>query len=399
MPLLKDPHSTMQTGMGRHRRDRTFVGGECAACEEPLELTLRGERIIQLTCGHIAHEACFYEYIKDFTVQTCPSCDAPLRLDTTRGGGSIDFENLNRLVRSIQASTPTPDQVRDHPAYRSPKQAEFPLPPLQTTHPRQIDPRQRDHLLPQNTLSSSPGHDPPMVSHDRNRSTDTAGLLSFGYMETNMNSGRHHDYDVQAMESPVSSPKISIRNPIPPPTVSVRSEFPILTKMRQPQSLTCLVTVEVIDGKWQASPSDLRHFQQNAPGGLFENENKPEQPRSETVKALRPVDSAHGDIFALEKVKDQLLTRVDNWHGLVFENFGRLILHGVMRVGKDRRSWQDLECYLFAEMLICVKERKISPDASHWNGPGSPSDITRCTLKGSILIKRHLKDVEFVPGE
>jgi hypothetical protein len=45
----------------RARKDKTFLGGECAVCDEQLELTLRGERILQLSGGHIAHEACFYE--------------------------------------------------------------------------------------------------------------------------------------------------------------------------------------------------------------------------------------------------------------------------------------------------------------------------------------------------
>jgi len=72
------------------RRERTFVGAECSVCDEPLEHTLRGERILQLSCGHVAHEACFYEYIKEFESQECPTCNAPLGLDTSRGG-NLDF--------------------------------------------------------------------------------------------------------------------------------------------------------------------------------------------------------------------------------------------------------------------------------------------------------------------
>lgn len=62
----------------RTRRERTFIGSECAVCEEPLEHTLRGERILQFSCGHVSHEACFYEYIKEFDSQYCPTCNAPL---------------------------------------------------------------------------------------------------------------------------------------------------------------------------------------------------------------------------------------------------------------------------------------------------------------------------------
>jgi hypothetical protein len=89
---------------------------------------------------------------------------------------------------------------------------------------------------------------------------------------------------------------------------------------------------------------------------------------------------------------------VDNWHGLDATRFGRLILHGTMRVGKDRQSWQELECYLFEEMLICVKEKKASSNESqHYDGADQASKAKgKCTLKGSILIKKHLKDVEYV---
>ena len=77
------------------RRERTFIGAECAVCDEPLEHTLRGERVLQLTCGHVAHEACFYEYIKEFESQDCPTCNAPLGLDPSRGG-KLDFGTSSR---------------------------------------------------------------------------------------------------------------------------------------------------------------------------------------------------------------------------------------------------------------------------------------------------------------
>jgi hypothetical protein len=66
-----------------------------------------------------------------------------------------------------------------------------------------------------------------------------------------------------------------------------------------------------------------------------------------------------------------------------------------MRVGKDRESWQDLECYLFAEMLICIKEKKTN---AHQYDDQSKRK-TRSSLKGSILIKKHLKSIEASPGK
>jgi hypothetical protein len=88
----------MDVDRSRTRRERTFVGSECAVCEEPLEHTLRGERVLQFSCGHVSHEACFYEYIKEFESQYCPTCNAPLGLDTSRGGNVLDLGEYTGLV-------------------------------------------------------------------------------------------------------------------------------------------------------------------------------------------------------------------------------------------------------------------------------------------------------------
>lgn len=77
---------------------------------------------------------------------------------------------------------------------------------------------------------------------------------------------------------------------------------------------------------------------------------------------------------------------------LTYYRFGKLRLYGTVRVGKDRQSWQELECFLFAEMLICVKEKKGAPP--QYADGNFERKVTRCTLKGSILIKKHLKHVE-----
>lgn len=81
----------MEVDRTRTRRERTFIGAECAVCEEPLEHTLRGERVLQFSCSHVSHEACFYEYIREFESQYCPTCNAPLGLDTSRGGNVLDI--------------------------------------------------------------------------------------------------------------------------------------------------------------------------------------------------------------------------------------------------------------------------------------------------------------------
>ncbi|KAI9731589.1 MAG: hypothetical protein M1834_004710 [Cirrosporium novae-zelandiae] len=377
----------------RTRRDRTFIGSECAVCEENLELTLRGERILQFSCGHVSHEACFYEFIKEFDSQYCPTCDAPLGLDTSRGGNVLDLEKLSTIVRSVSVSNDpnrsqqnTPTQwdagtIRDRPRSRG----------NSTNGYSSRDGSQRDSRSEvTRERVERYGGSTRQYQHNRNDSNTTGKASSGEYADNHQASlARRHDYDVQSMETDLSSPRSMIaKNPIPSPIVTVRSEYPTLNRSRQQQSLTCLITIEVPDGKWQPDPEDLRSVPP-VPSLPRADEYGTFSPKS--LQPSRPVDYPQDSPEILEEITDDLRMRVDNWHGLDFQRFGKLRLYSTIRVGKDRQSWQELECYLFAEMLICVKEKKGSQPQYAEGNPRRK--MTRCTLKGSILIKKHLKEV------
>lgn len=160
-------------------------------------------------------------------------------------------------------------------------------------------------------------------SHNRNESRDTGGVKSSGeYGEPHNTTGRRHDYDVQSMETALSSPRASItKNPIPAPSVTVRSEYPTLTRSRQQQSLTCLVTVEVPEGKWSLDPADLRGapvlppMQQDS--NTYSNSNRPTSP----VKSHQAEWQTETPEI-LEEITEDLRVRVDNWHGLDFQRYG-----------------------------------------------------------------------------
>ncbi|KAL7627162.1 hypothetical protein AAE478_003938 [Parahypoxylon ruwenzoriense] len=385
----------MSSDRSRTRRERTFVGSECAVCEEPLEHTLRGERILQFSCSHVSHEACFYEFIREFDSQYCPACNQPLHLDTSRGGNVLDIEKITSIVRSASAgdsrslTTPTPSSAWESQGGR---------PPSGESNGRSIAPSNGRESVARGSLRDSreaPGSDRYAgPRHGRSDSEATGVASSTGYPETTQSGPpRRHDYDVQAMETTPGSPRAMSRNPIPPPSVVVRSEFPTINRSRQQQTLTCLITVEVADSKWKPDPEDLSAA------------NPAPQMRVEDAFAQRPPSLARSSQprfypyeapEVLEEKTESLRNRVDNWHGLDFNRFGKLRLYGTLRVGKDKVSWQELECYLFAEMLICVKEKKNLPPAQQqqqWDENGMPPKATRCTLKGSILIKKHLNEV------
>ncbi|KAF3770157.1 hypothetical protein M406DRAFT_325617 [Cryphonectria parasitica EP155] len=358
----------MNADRSRTRRERTFVGSECAVCEEPLEHTLRGERILQFSCSHVSHEACFYEFIREFESQYCPTCNAPLHLDTSRGGNVLDI--------AAAAAAAAWDEHAGRPPSRG--SASRNAPPQAASHGSVRD-QASDRFLGRN------GH----TRNDSDATGVTGVASSGGYPETTQSGpARRHEYDLQAMEASLASPKAVARNPIPAPTVTVRSEFPTINRSRQQQTLTCLITVEVPDNKWRPDPDDL----QSAPPLPQQRieDQFPQRPPSPARSAPRfyPYEAPE----VLEEMTETLRSRVDNWHGLDFSRFGKLRLYGTLRVGKDKVSWQELECFLFAEMLICVKEKKSSNQSSQWDD-GTPRKTTRCTLKGSILIKKHLNEV------
>ncbi|KAL5379143.1 hypothetical protein DPSP01_008594 [Paraphaeosphaeria sporulosa] len=392
----------------RTRRERTFIGSECAVCEEPLEHTLRGERILQLSCGHVSHEACFYEYIREFDSQHCPTCNATLGLDTSRGGNVLDLEKLSTMVRSgqndsnsshrSQQNTPTPWDNQTVRSEAAPQQL--------TGRPRNDSDVSSRYQQSQLSRARDTQRD---SSHSRERSENNMRTMSRQHLRSDSGAtgvassgdyaathdGRRHDYDVQSMESSLSSPRGLLKSPIPAPTVTVRSEFPTLSKSRQQQSLTCLVTVEVVEGKWRPDPDDVRGA---PPMPSIANATEQFGRTKSPVRNNRQLDMPHASEEALDEITEDLHARVDNWHGLDFSRFGKLRLHGHVRVGKDRQSWQELECYLFSEMLICVKEKKTSqPDK--WDSDPSAPKKAKCTLKGSILIKKHLNQVEHSPDE
>lgn len=153
--------------------------------------------------------------------------------------------------------------------------------------------------------------------HTRNDSGATGRASSGGggeYVEPQQNGvSRRHDYDVQSMETDLSSHRNShAKNPIPSPIVTVRSEFPTLNRSRQQQSLTCLVTVEVPDGKWHPDPEDLRHGPP-IPSATHEQDFAVKSPISR-----QPNDMSYESSDVLEEITEDLRLRVDNWHGLEF---------------------------------------------------------------------------------
>ena len=160
-------------------------------------------------------------------------------------------------------------------------------------------------------------HQQQQGHHSRNDSGNTGIASSADFAETHSQAvGRRHDYDVQSMETDLSSPRHThAKNPIPAPIVTVRSEFPTLNRSRQQQSLTCLVTIEVPEGKWNPDPEDLR----NVPPVPPLPQDDAASMRPSVRKRHVPSDPVYEAPEILEQVTEELKNRVDNWHGLEFQ--------------------------------------------------------------------------------
>ena len=150
--------------------------------------------------------------------------------------------------------------------------------------------------------------------HGRNASTGTGtgAASSQGDFEGSQ-VGRKHDYDLQAMESDLNSPRMNMpKRPVPAPTVTVRSEYPTLTRSKQSQTLTCLITIEVPEGKWSPDADDLRPPPTPSAHHQEKEVVRPRSPGDE------PADHYVETSEELEETTEDLRVRVENWHGLEF---------------------------------------------------------------------------------
>lgn len=148
----------------------------------------------------------------------------------------------------------------------------------------------------------------------------TGVASSGGYPETTQSGpARRHEYDLQAMEASLASPKSVARNPIPAPTVTVRSEFPTINRSRQQQTLTCLITIEVPDNNWRPNPDDLQSAPPPVPQQQKIEDSFPARPPSPARSAPRFYPYEPPEV--LEEMTENLRSRVDNWHGLDFSRY------------------------------------------------------------------------------
>jgi hypothetical protein len=154
------------------------------------------------------------------------------------------------------------------------------------------------------------------IGHHNHSRNDSGNASSADYAHESNGPARRHDYDLHAMETTVQNglPKDS-RSSIPFPSVTVRSEFPTLTRSRQQQSLTCLVTIEVPEGKWTPHYDEYHNAPPVPPLPSDPQVNGRHEPPA--IQPFVPFESPE----VLDEITEELRIRVDNWHGLEFQRY------------------------------------------------------------------------------
>ena len=248
-----------------------------------------------------------------------------------------------------------PQTGQERPSSRGSNHGHAPREIAQPPDPRQMErDKERQNRDIQRERIERYGSQSRVPQHNRSENVNIGGVHSsgdYGETHTNNTTGRRHDYDVQSMETALSSPRASIiKNPIPAPTVTVRSEYPTLTRSRQQQSLTCLVTIEVPEGKWRPDPADLRgapvlpSVQQD--GSTFSN--RPVSPAKS-----QQADWRFESPELLEEITEDLRVRVDNWHGLDFSRHAEIIPN----------------CLLYVSNILQVRKATSLRHSTGWQGP------------------------------
>lgn len=145
-----------------------------------------------------------------------------------------------------------------------------------------------------------------------------------GASQVSQMSVRHHDYETHSGGSETGSSRSArVKNPIPNPKLTIKSEYPTLTRSRDSQNLTCLVTIEVAEGKWQPDMEDLRSMRPRLSQTVERvhragPSNGSAKGSVRSVKPPQPVPEPSESTEELDRVTQDLYARVDNWHGLDF---------------------------------------------------------------------------------
>ncbi|KAK9336053.1 hypothetical protein LIPSTDRAFT_279016 [Lipomyces starkeyi NRRL Y-11557] len=433
---------------------RALVGVPCAMCDEPLEHSFQGERVIEFGCGHVGHEACFKEVFREVVEEMaasstapvnghkndkrqipqirCPICESVIQIDPLRHGnllnsakksigvareepglhGSLNLTkaNSNPLTPSSArgATGNTPNTRRQMPL--QPVFAKLPLSskenntlsefsltkPLQLRQTSSLNNLKQQAEFSSFTAALATRESPceplkfvplsPATLAAENQSLRNAIISSApaaAALPTKQSGAsvmpKQAVSDAPSLFSPLMPPPAPPPPPppktrIPDPKVYMTPATPAIIRSTEEQCLSCLVHVEI--------PKCI------APGTSASSAESPKG------RALMLPKSRREDFTSAEHVFHYLksrLEKVEKYKSLDLSSFGKVRLWGLLCVSY-MDSWQVLDCYLFRDYLICVKEKiEDFPDTNV--SPGSQPCRDRLSIKSFVCLRKHLVSV------
>ncbi|KAK9245019.1 hypothetical protein V1506DRAFT_460019 [Lipomyces tetrasporus] len=432
---------------------RALVGVPCAMCEEPLENSFQGERVIEFGCGHVGHEACFKEVFREAVDEMianaayspaqvnghkhdkrhvpqirCPICDSVIQIDPLRHGnllnsakksigvpreepglhGSLNLTSTNNAAASFSTRDPTSDTPLQRPPHgmfsKQPSSSsgvntvgDFPLTkPLQLRQTSSLN-----NLKQQAELSSFAAagvmregpreplktvqHSPAALAVEnqtlRNAIISSTAPAAAPSAKNSYASAipKQSVSDAPSLFSPLLPPLAPPPPPppkarIPDPKVYMTPATPAVIRSTEEQCLSCLVHVEIPN----CIATGVSAFSAESPNG-----------RLMTLPKSRWEDFTSAE-HVLHYLKSRL-EKVEKYRSLDITSFGKVRLWGLLCVSY-MDAWQVLDCYLFRDYLICVKEKvEDFPDKNV--SPGSQPSRDRLSIKSFVCLRKHLVSV------
>jgi hypothetical protein len=335
------------------RTDKS-LSGNCCFCEELLEHTLTGEKVVVLNCGHNSHLECLSALMittvplipENFNkvMPRCPTCGEPgIPTDT-----SLHLDLLKKKMESLPNS---PINIYFNDISASPSYVK--KVPESTLIWTLETPRKNSTLSTISGFSalsySSIGSERSHISHSSVSSMDSLDCKL--NLDTNFHSIKEVTKAIPntLLESRIKQIAAPIVEIIPEvDSVFIKSQYISGSKTQKDIYVTSAVSVQIPSDRQQLSPTV----------------------RNSMIKLQ--------DREILSRVRKYIYDSVAEWKNLDFSKFGSIRLCDTFLVSQDKLMWQKLDCYLFDTILVLIKRY---------------SDSDSRQIKGSVAIKDHLVSI------
>lgn len=350
----------MSTHQTRH--EKSLYGANCCFCEESLEYTLAGEKVVVLECGHTCHHECLFELIDTSIPLVLENFDKVMPRCSTCGEAGIPLDNslhLDLLKKKLLSLPCTP--MESHGVHLPGSYIKSPLGYSQTApwSPKSQHASPRNHRHKLSTISaisfSSMGSERSHYSHSSISSVDSG------------------DYKVDLNTRPSTIQEVSLA--IPNRILQSRIRKVVAPSVEIiPEVDTVVAKSAYISGS--KAPKDLYVTTAVSVQILSDNVHQQLSPTTSSSSA-RMQDSS-----IRTRLTNYIHDSIPDWKSLDFSKFGTIRLCDKFYISQDQQHWQKLDCYLFEHILIFVRRY---------------SDSRTPQLKGSVAIKDHLTSLSLPP--